>query len=78
VPQADEQASGDCEKVDQTDDLSRVLGRLPARHRSILKLHYIEQVSVGDIARLLDIPPGTVKSRLHKARAKFRQLWEHS
>ena len=76
VRQERQQAGGDCKRVDQSDDLNKILGRLPANHRSILKLHYIEQVSVADIARLLDIPPGTVKSRLHKAREKFRRLWE--
>ena len=78
APQERQEASADCERVDQDGDLSKILGRLPASHRSILKLHYIEQVSVADIARFLDIPPGTVKSRLHKARAKFKQLWESS
>lgn len=78
APQEKEEADGDCDKVDQAGDLSKILSRLPASHRSILKLHYIDQVSVADIAGLLDIPHGTVKSRLHKARAKFKELWESS
>ena len=44
--------------------------------RVILSLYYFEQLSVGEISDVLNIPSGTVKSRLSKARAELKQSWE--
>lgn len=44
--------------------------RLPA------VLHYIEGYEVKDIARILRLPAGTVKSRLHRARKKMKETWD--
>lgn len=48
--------------------LEAALGRLSTEHRSILALHHLEGRSLADLAEILDIPSGTVKSRLHTAR----------
>ncbi|ASQ99647.1 MULTISPECIES: RNA polymerase sigma factor [Streptomyces] len=48
------------------------LGSLPPHQRQILTLRYYADLPVRDIARLLDIPEGTVKSRLHTAVAALR------
>jgi len=51
--------------------------RLPLRHREVLVLYYVVQLSVGETARQLGIPTGTVKSRLARGRtALARQLGE--
>jgi len=42
--------------------------RLPARFRTVVLLHYYADLSVGDVARQLHLPAGTVKQRLHQAR----------
>ena len=68
----------DCERLDKASDLSTILRKLPGNHREIIMLYYIEQLSVGEIAIVLDVPSGTVKSRLHKARECFKELWEIS
>jgi DNA-directed RNA polymerase specialized sigma24 family protein len=39
-------------------------------------LRDLEGVSEAEAAALLDVAPGTVKSRLHRARAAFRGRWE--
>ena len=44
--------------------------RLPA------VLYYIEGYELTDIARMLHLPAGTVKSRLHRARKKMKETWE--
>jgi RNA polymerase sigma-70 factor (ECF subfamily) len=49
------------------------LERLPEKYRVILTLRDIEGMSYEDISRILDLSPGTVDSRLHRARQKLRQ-----
>lgn len=60
-------------------DASRVMqaiAMLPAAQRSALALFYTEDLSVAEIAVALDIPPGTVKTRLMHARNRIRALLE--
>ena len=57
------------ETVQRLRELERALGRLPAEHREILLLREIEEMSYEDIAKVLDISLGTVKSRIARARA---------
>lgn len=63
------------------DDIVRLraaLRTLTADHRAALSLHYLEGLSVEDIAHALNIPPGTVKSRLHHARARLKESLERT
>jgi RNA polymerase sigma-70 factor (ECF subfamily) len=56
-----------------------VIARLPEHQRLILALGYYQQLPYAEIAEILDIPVGTVKSRLHSAVARFAKLWyEHT
>lgn len=48
-------------------DLARLLAMLPAGQREVLMLRYADDLSLAQIALALDIPLGTVKSRLHGA-----------
>ncbi|MGH2475888.1 MAG: RNA polymerase sigma factor, partial [Candidatus Limnocylindrales bacterium] len=48
--------------------LDLALRRLPIEQRSILALHHLEGRPLTDLALILEIPVGTVKSRLHAAR----------
>ena len=57
------------ESVQRLRHLERALMRLPAEHREILLLREIEEMSYEDIAEVLDIRLGTVKSRIARARA---------
>lgn len=49
------------------------LSRLPAIEREALTLFYLRELSLQEIAQALDIPVGTVKSRLHRARGMLRR-----
>lgn len=56
-------------------DLERALAELRPADRAILALRYFEELSTPEIARVLDIPEGTARSRLHYARAELaRQM----
>ena len=56
------------------DDILTAVGQLPDEQRSILLLVSIEDVSYAEAARILDIPIGTVMSRLARARARLLKL----
>jgi RNA polymerase sigma-70 factor (ECF subfamily) len=56
----------------------QALAGLPGDHRVALELFYLEELSVGDVARVLGVAPGTVKSRLFHARRKCRSALERS
>lgn len=57
-------------------DLDAALRLLPEAQREILLLVGLEEMRYEDVARLLDIPLGTVMSRLSRAREKLRALME--
>ncbi|WP_366816679.1 RNA polymerase sigma factor [Nocardioides sp.] len=50
-----------------------LLDALPIDQRRVAVLYYIEDLPVDDIAALLDVPPGTVKSRLSRGREALRR-----
>ena len=52
------------------------LSRLSLPHREVLTLHFLEDLSVDEIAELLEISPGTIKSRLHYAKRALRAVLE--
>jgi RNA polymerase sigma-70 factor (ECF subfamily) len=56
------------------EKLEEALAQLPEKHRAILLLRELEGMSYEDLARTLDIPKGTVMSRLFHARAKVQRL----
>ena len=56
------------EKPDSGIGLAGLLGSLEPEIRSLLQLYYLDELSVAEIATILDIPRGTVKSRLFYAR----------
>ena len=57
----------------QAADLQEALARLPGQDRAILALRYQDGFDVAEIAEILHIPAGTVKSRLHYARERLRE-----
>jgi RNA polymerase sigma factor (sigma-70 family) len=63
---------------EESDDLRRLLGRLPEQSRTVLTLHYLEGLPVAEIASILGIPQGTVKSRLHTARGELKAVWQQA
>ena len=51
--------------VRETDGIGRLLAGLPAGQREALTLRFVDGLTLEEIAQALDIPLGTVKSRLH-------------
>lgn len=57
-------------------DLERLVARLPQGARTVFVLHAIEEYPQAEVAALLGISEGTVKSQLHRARALLRAMFE--
>ena len=58
--------------------LHRALDRIDLKHREVLVLHFLDDLPIGDIAEVIGIPVGTVKSRIHHAkRALKEELDQH-
>ncbi len=60
--------------VDNAEQIHFGLGRLPLPERELLTLYFLDDLAVAEIAAVLDIPAGTVKSRLSKARGSLRRV----
>jgi RNA polymerase sigma-70 factor, ECF subfamily len=58
--------------------LDQVLAELPEPQRVVLVLHELEAMTVSAIAELLELAPGTVASRLSRARARFSRVAERA
>ncbi len=58
----------------ELDELWAVLARLSARRRAAIVLRYYEDLSIDEIARLLDCRPGTVSSLLHRGLNDLREV----
>ncbi len=54
--------------------LDQLLNEMDPQIRSVFVLYELEEMTMGEIANLLDIPGGTVASRLRRARTEFKKL----
>ncbi len=64
------------EKEEEFEDIRRAITRLDLPHRMVVVLYYINDLSIQEISEVLDIPLGTVKSRLFYARRVLKQQLE--
>jgi len=63
-------------REETADQVKRVIARMPAKLREILILAYFHKFPYAQIAGILGIPVGTVKSRLHIAVNRFAEDWK--
>ena len=61
----------------ETDEVHRLVARLPDRQRDVVVLRLFEELSVADTARIMGCRPGTVKALLHKAVQRLKVLTAH-
>jgi RNA polymerase sigma-70 factor (ECF subfamily) len=58
------------------DRLEKAIARLPANYRLLVAGHYLQGVQYEDLAQALELPLGTVKTQLHRAKRQLRRLLE--
>ena len=58
----------------QASMLQEALGRLPEHYRAPLVLMHVEGLSLQEVGSILDLPEGTIKSRLFRARALLKEI----
>jgi RNA polymerase sigma factor (sigma-70 family) len=56
------------------DAMHEQIAALPLAEREVIVLFYLQELTLDDIARVIDAPIGTVKSRLFRARNALRHL----
>jgi RNA polymerase sigma-70 factor (ECF subfamily) len=57
--------------------IERAIGRLRPEYRSCIMLRHVEGLAYEEIAQLLDLPLGTVKTYIHRARHELRDMLAH-
>ena len=60
--------------IEDESQFLRALAQLEPEHRSAITLHFIEDFSVQEIAQIIGVPPGTVKSRIHYAKKTLKSI----
>jgi RNA polymerase sigma-70 factor (ECF subfamily) len=61
------------ESIDDWDRLQRAVASLPISQRVVVVLYYLDDLSLQEISDILEIPVGTVKSRLHYGRLTLKK-----
>jgi RNA polymerase sigma-70 factor (ECF subfamily) len=61
------------EQFDDADAMTAILSGLSVDHRAVVSLRYVEDFTVPQIAAILGLPEGTIKSRLHYAKNILKQ-----
>ena len=64
----------DNQRLEKLKQLDLALAQLSDEHRVIVLLHDTEGYKLSEIHEVIGIPVGTVKSRLHRARARLREI----
>ena len=68
---------GETDKYDVENSLEWVLDKIDKDLKEIVVLYYYDELSVNEISEILEIPKGTVKSRLSRAREQIRKIIKH-
>jgi RNA polymerase sigma-70 factor (ECF subfamily) len=80
LPERADPAAGPQEQAEQADEARRLraaIDALPAKYRTVITLFHLQNKQYGEIAQVLDLPLGTVKTHLFRAKDLLRRALEH-
>jgi len=66
------------EPPDRQRDIFQLVDQLPANYRQVVMLFYMEDRSYEEVARMLELPLGTVKTNLHRARRQLAMMMKET
>ncbi|HWJ79025.1 MAG TPA: RNA polymerase sigma factor SigW [Niallia sp.] len=67
----------DVESLELQAMIQLEISKLPEKYRSVIVLKYIEELSLNEISEILELPLGTVKTRIHRGREALRKQLRH-
>jgi len=62
--------------IELRDRLEKAIQQLPVQYRLLVAAHYLQGVRYEDLADAMNLPLGTVKTQLHRAKRRLRQILE--
>lgn len=65
------------ESLELQETVQKAIEQLPEKYRSVIVLKYIDDLSLQEISDILDLPIGTVKTRIHRGREALRKHLGH-
>lgn len=74
LPKAGEGIEEQIERRDISSHVRRLIDELPLNYRTALTLFYVSEARYEEIAEIMEIPMGTVKTYIHRARLRLRDL----
>ncbi len=73
IEDEDADTSAHTERRLSSEELSRAMDKIPDRYREILTLYFFEERSYTEISDILEMPIGTVSTRIHRAKCALRK-----
>ncbi len=73
ISESEAAKTGGAQSVEAKMDVNAALTELSPEHRQVIVLRELEHLSYEEIAEVLEVPQGTVESRLHRARSALRE-----
>jgi len=76
LAESDVEAIDEFARSDRAEAVHIALGRLDVQQRVVITLRFLEDLTIAEIAEVLKLSPGTVKSRLHYGKQALRRILE--
>lgn len=73
IAAADDLPEEEVQRMETQERVQYEVGRLPEKYRAVIALRYMEELPLQEIADILGIPLGTVKTRVHRGRDALRK-----
>lgn len=64
-------------KIELQEIIQNEILKLPEKYRAVIVLKYIEELPLLEISKILDLPIGTIKTRIHRGREALRKQLRH-
>lgn len=73
IPSSGSLPEDDVESMELQALIQKEISNLPEKYRAVIVLKYIEELSLNEISEILELPLGTVKTRIHRGREALRK-----